>query len=98
MDIQIGEQSLGGQLQFESRDFSAGGVFLKSDLLFEKGEVLLLTFVLPGASFAIRTRGKVVRVDKDAVAEDGRSLAGMGVEFLDLNEAEKAALLEYLSD
>lgn len=98
VEIQIGDQSLGGELQFESRDFSAGGVFLKSDLLFEKGEVLLLSFVLPSASFAIRTRGRVVRVDKDAQAEDGTSASGMGIEFLDLSEAEKAALVAHLAD
>ncbi len=97
VEIQVGDQSMGGQLQFESLDFSAGGVFLKSDLLFEKGEILLMSFVLPGASFAIRTRGRVVRVNKDDITENDTKAAGMGIEFLDLSEAERAALVEYLS-
>jgi c-di-GMP-binding flagellar brake protein YcgR len=96
VEIQVGDTSMGAELRFDSHDFSAGGVFLRSDLLLEVGEVLWISFILPAASIAIRTRGRVVRVHKDASADRADQVAGMGIEFLDLGEIERAALSEYL--
>jgi len=96
VEIQVGDTSLGGELHFDSLDFSEGGVFLASDLLFDLGEVLWISFVLPEAAFAIRTRGRVVWVRKEVDPAQPDEVAGMGIAFLDLSEAERAALGEYL--
>lgn len=96
VEIQVGDTSLGAELRFDSHNFSEGGVFLKSELLLEIGEVLWISFVLTGADIAIRTRGRVVWVHKDPKPGDPHDVAGMGIEFLDLDESERAALAEYL--
>jgi uncharacterized protein (TIGR02266 family) len=79
-----------GGIRFESADVSGGGAFLRSDLLFEVGEVLNLDFHLPGGR-RIQTRGRVVRVSRDHT--DERS-PGMGVEFVDLAAEDRAAIEE----
>ena len=48
-------------IRFSSGDISGGGAFLRSDLLFEVGEMLVMEFDLPGGRH-IRTQGRVVRV------------------------------------
>ncbi len=98
VELQVGDTSLGGELHFDSLDFSEGGVFLASELLFDVGEVLWISFVLPEASFAIRTRGRVVWTRKEVDPAQPDELPGMGIAFLDLSAAERAALGEYLSD
>jgi uncharacterized protein (TIGR02266 family) len=95
VEIRVGDTTLDGALQFDSRDFSAGGVFLKSELLFEPDEVLWLSFVLPGADLAVRTRGRVVWVNKEP-GPGPEDEAGMGIAFLDLDATERAALDTYL--
>ncbi len=91
VEIQVGDGSAGGELCFDSRDVSEGGVFLRSDLLLEVGETFFLTFVLPGAEVALRTRGRVTWVNRDSQSRPDDP-PGMGVQFLDLSEAEREAL------
>jgi hypothetical protein len=50
-----------------------------------------ISFVLPGAAFTIRTRGRVVWVHRNPDENDPTDAAGMGIEFMDLNDAERAA-------
>ncbi|NMB74048.1 MAG: hypothetical protein GYA21_02830 [Myxococcales bacterium] len=91
VEIHVGDGSAGGELCFDSRDVSEGGVFLRSDLLLEVGETFFLTFVLPGAEVALRTRGRVTWVNRDSqIGPDDPP--GMGVQFLDLSAAEREAL------
>ncbi|RLB56160.1 MAG: hypothetical protein DRI34_09525 [Deltaproteobacteria bacterium] len=97
-EFELADGISGGEIFFESRDLSGGGVFLKSDLLLEVGEIFWISFRLPGTEVAIRTRGKVVRVNREADGSDPRQQAGMGIQFLDLNEAERAALEAYLQE
>ena len=52
-----------GGIRFASADVSGGGAFLRSDLLFEVGEILTLEFDLPGGRH-VRARGRVVRVSR----------------------------------
>jgi uncharacterized protein (TIGR02266 family) len=94
-EFQVGDSTVGGELSFDSRNVSEGGTFLKSDLLLEVGEILWLSFVLPGTSVAIRTRGKVVWVNRNPDENDPTDLPGMGVKFLDLSDAEEEALKAY---
>jgi uncharacterized protein (TIGR02266 family) len=93
--IDVIEGSLGVQIRFETQNVSQGGVFIESDLLYDEGEIIWLSFTLPGA-MEIRTRGRVVWVKKDVSEDDPEDRPGMGIEFLDLSTAERAALEGYL--
>jgi len=75
-------------IRFASGDISGGGAFLRSDLLFEVGETLVLEFDLPGGRH-IRTQGRVVRVARGGAKD---RFPGMGLEFIDLSPDDRAAI------
>ena len=77
-------------IRFDSADVSGGGAFLRSDILFEVGELLLLQFSLPDGR-PIRARGRVVRTTRE-VDEARERIAGMGVEFVDLAPEDRDAI------
>jgi hypothetical protein len=82
-----------GTLVFEASDVSAGGAFLRSDLLLEKGELLTLEiFVADGGLLEIRARVAWVR---RFPKEDEHP--GMGIEFLLRDGAERALLDQALA-
>jgi Tfp pilus assembly protein PilZ len=83
-----------GTLIFDAADISIGGAFLKSDLLLEPGEELGLTFTLPNRP-EIHTRARVAWVSR--FPRKGQP-PGMGVEFLDLSQAEREVLEKFLFD
>ena len=64
------------------------GAFLRSDLLFEVGEMLVMEFDLPGGRH-IRTQGRVVRVARGGAKD---RFPGMGLEFIDLSPDDRAAI------
>jgi Tfp pilus assembly protein PilZ len=77
-------------IRFDSADVSGGGAFLRSDMLFEVGEILLLQFSLPDGR-PIRVRGRVVRATREV--DQGRDRhAGMGVEFVGLSAEDREAI------
>jgi Tfp pilus assembly protein PilZ len=82
-----------GGVRLDTADASEGGVFLRSDLLFEVGELLELAITLPGGS-VIEATGRVVRVvrrrEQDAVP-------GMGIEFTRLAMSDRRAIAENLA-
>ncbi len=86
-----------GSILFDSADVSTGGAFLRTDLLFEVGELLVLQFQLPrteaGDGPHIRTAGRVTRVSRGQAKE----IPGMGVEFVDLRPEDRAAIEERLN-
>jgi hypothetical protein len=75
-------------IRLGAADLSPGGAFLSSDLLFEIGEVLNLAIELE-ASRRILARGRVVRVSRGTNAGE---VPGMGIEFVELSSADRAAL------
>ena len=81
-------------IQFSTQDLSAGGAFVRSHLLFEIGEVLHLQVAVPDGR-QIRSRGKVVRVARDT-GDD--VVPGMGIQFIDLADADRELLNELLRD
>jgi uncharacterized protein (TIGR02266 family) len=84
-----------GLLIFTSADVSAGGAFLKSDLLLEQGEALSLEFHLDHRKDPIRVQARVAWVRR---FPEPPQPAGMGVEFIDLGEDDRAALLAVVAD
>jgi uncharacterized protein (TIGR02266 family) len=81
-----------GGLELDMRDLSAGGAFVRSDLLFELGEVVGISFRIPPER-EVHARARVTRV----VREQNGDAPGMGIEFLDLDEDDRAALRTYLA-
>jgi len=75
-----------GDIQLDAADLSEGGAFLRSDLLFEEGETLMLDIPLPSGK-NISAEGRVVRVDR---TEAGK--AGMGIAFTCLDETDRRIL------
>jgi Tfp pilus assembly protein PilZ len=90
-----GTESSGvGELTFEAVDLSAGGTFLKADLLFEQGERLWLQFKVPGVPKMMYAEGRVRWVRRFPEAEEH---GGMGVEFETITEDDRAVLTRYLA-
>jgi c-di-GMP-binding flagellar brake protein YcgR len=77
-----------GQIQFDTQDLSAGGAFIRSDLLFEVGEELGCEIQLPQGPL-VKARAKVVRVVRDS-GDD--AMPGMGIAFLQLSDADREAI------
>jgi uncharacterized protein (TIGR02266 family) len=75
-------------IEFSMQDLSTGGAFIRSQLLFEIGEVLRLQFALPNGR-SVRAGGRVVRVARDT-GDD--VVPGMGIEFVDLADADREAV------
>jgi c-di-GMP-binding flagellar brake protein YcgR len=78
-------------IRFGAADISEDGAFLRSDLLFEVGEILNLEIQLSPTT-RLRTRGRVVRVSRDEAAP------GMGIEFVELSPQDRAAIDQALSE
>lgn len=82
-----------GQLLFEGTDLSPGGSFLRSELLLEEGETLVLEFRVPGVPRLMKAQARVAWVRRFPRPEED---AGMGVEFLAMSEEDRQVLVEYL--
>ena len=78
-----------GEVFFESADLSRGGMFLRSDFLLEIGTPLELWFSAPSTSEKLVVSARVAWIESDLAAEKG---PGMGVEFLNLNDAGRRFL------
>ncbi len=97
VDIVVGSRHTGGECFFESANLSEGGAFLVSGLLLAVGEVILLTFSIPGTQVIVQTRARVAWVNRSPDENDPTSRPGMGIEFLDLSDHELAALSDHLA-
>lgn len=82
-----------GRLVFESADVSAGGTFLRSELLFEPDEVLSLELQV-GDGQVVRATARVAWVRR--FPQRGEP-AGMGLEFTAMGEADRAVLARLLA-
>jgi uncharacterized protein (TIGR02266 family) len=89
-----GESAEGiGHLLFEGADLSAGGTFLKSDLLLEQGESLALEFRLPRLSKVIRAQARVAWVRR---FPKNHEVPGMGIEFSAMADDDRSVIAQYL--
>ncbi|PZR05543.1 MAG: hypothetical protein DI536_31995 [Archangium gephyra] len=82
-----------GTLTFVSQDVSSGGAFLKSELLLEQGEALSVQFDVPNEG-PVRAEARVAWVRR--FPEVGQ-FAGMGVEFVSISDADRAAIVRWLA-
>jgi uncharacterized protein (TIGR02266 family) len=79
-------------LRLNTADLSEGGVFLRSDLLFEVGESLSLEIPL-AAGETLAARGRVAWVTRGGA---GDTPAGMGIEFERLSPQDRRRLTQSL--
>jgi type IV pilus assembly protein PilZ len=80
--------------QFYLRDISQGGVFVRAKRLQDVGTPLTLLLSMPDGE-EIRVTGKVAHRTLPEEATDTEP-AGMGVEFIDLTEAKRKQIADYL--
>lgn len=73
---------------------SRGGMFIRTRSAYEPGQTLFLSFHVPGLSEPVRIRGRVAhhafRTDRDE--------GGIGVEFIDIDEASREMLIAYAQE
>jgi c-di-GMP-binding flagellar brake protein YcgR len=93
--VRDAESRAKGAIRFDSADVSGGGAFLRSDLLFEIGDLITIEFDLPGGGPHVSARGRVVRVSRGSSGRRDEA-PGMGVEFIDLSPGDRAAIEERL--
>jgi hypothetical protein len=79
-------------VRLDTADLSEGGLFLRSDLLFEVGEDLTLEIPVGGGKTTTAT-GRVAWVTRGTGKKDS---AGMGIEFARLSAHDRRALADSL--
>jgi len=80
------------QIIGQAKDLGEKGLLLESSTAISVGSVLDLEFYLPGTRAQVKAKAKVVRSVK---GPDGTPLAGL--EFIDLSQADQAAILDYVT-
>lgn len=96
-EISAGITRAGAEVFFDTKDLSRGGVFLRSSLLFERGQRLFIFLELPGLPERLKITGEVVWVEhRPPGPGDDRVVNGMGLKFLDLSEADARVIDAFL--
>lgn len=85
-----------GDLYFETKDISTGGIFITSDLLLDVGEKLHLEFHLPDSNKPVQAEGTVVRVIRVPRLPDQDFKPGMGIKFTKISDEDKKRLENFL--
>ena len=79
-------------VRLDTADLSEGGLFLRSDLLFEVGEDLSIEIPVGDGKVAV-AHGRVAWVTRGS---GNKASAGMGIEFARLSEDDRRALADSL--
>ncbi len=94
--VKVAEVGTSDSFSFETEDLCPGGAFLRSDLLFEPEQLLKISMQLPQAGLALESIARVAWVNREPEPDHTYRNPGMGMQFLDLPEAERAALQTWL--
>jgi uncharacterized protein (TIGR02266 family) len=94
VEVPIEYQSLRSFQKSAMFSLSTRGVFIRTAVPFELGERLILRFSLPGREASIKVVGQVVWRNADPGKPGG---VGMGIQFLDLAAADRAAIERHLA-
>jgi uncharacterized protein (TIGR02266 family) len=89
--VQFRSDSFDAFIAEYSLNISMGGIFIKTSHPHELGSLVYLQFSLKDGSRLIEGMGRVVRVNHVQTAEQTQ---GMGIEFLNFDEASKALVRE----
>ncbi len=74
-----------------TKDISMGGMFIETTNIHKPGSMAFLDFYLPGVKKMFKLKGKVAWV-KSSENADPDKRTGMGIEFVDLDDGNKAYL------
>lgn len=77
-----------------SVNLSTTGIFIVTDSGFDAGAVLELHFSLPNSKKIIKVNGRVVW--KSTTQSGGKKLAGLGIEFLNLDSDSEQIISDYI--
>ena len=87
-------------VNFSVIDISEGGLFVRSNILWEPGQIFFLRFSLPGSDHLISVKGEVARSeDKYFLFHDEDTkdpIPGMGIRFVDLSEEDREEIREFI--
>jgi uncharacterized protein (TIGR02266 family) len=95
VEVEVGFESDHNFYTGLTQDISSGGLFVATHHLRPVGTHVLVSFTLPGRKEAIRADSEV-RWLRDARAMRTDQPQGMGLRFLDLAPADKAAIVAFL--
>ncbi|MBI2068397.1 MAG: PilZ domain-containing protein [Deltaproteobacteria bacterium] len=84
-----------GFIYFYSVDVSVGGVYFESDVPLKLGTKVFLSFLLGEGGPMIRSTGQVVRVERETGS--GFLVLGVGIKFVDISEASRKLIDQYVS-
>ncbi len=85
-----------GVLYFFSKDVSAGGLFLESDIPIRLGTQVFLRFSLTAKSKPIQATGEVIRVMRDKKGADGKEKVGIGIQFIYIHPLDRELIQEFI--
>jgi len=94
--VKVTEKVSGLFEHFGSTNISAGGMFLKSERPHPVGSELELEFALPGRDGVVSVAARVVRTVPPG--NRGGYEPGMGVEFTEIDPADKKAIEEFVRE
>lgn len=83
------------KLAGNSEDVSAEGMFLVSDRLLEKGDILKIEIALPNEAKPIRAFSEVVRVSKEGLSDNKQ---GVGIYFMALRDEDADKIGHFVSN
>jgi len=87
----------GGQILTDyTVNLSTGGVFVETSHTFAPDEELIASFVLPGRVEELRCRARVAWVNVPGQLIKPLLPPGIGVQFLDLSDSERAEILAFV--
>ena len=95
--VVLKDRTFDGAMYFFSRNVSSTGIFIESNLFLQEGVIVRLQFLLPGSDFAVDAVGRVIRVESRMEPQEG-IVPGLGIEFLEITDEEKAQIETFASD
>ena len=91
--VEVSYECGGGSFTDQTMDLSARGLYIVTGRPLEIGSTLTVSFNLPGFDHNFRIGGRVVRNRLDDALG---SPAGMGIEFLDVDEEDERVLIQFV--
>jgi type IV pilus assembly protein PilZ len=93
-EVKVDYRTVGSFITDYSKDISQGGLFIATSLPLEIGESVRLRITLPGRDLPFALEGVVRWNAKPTEREKGP--AGMGIEFLNFDEAVREELRRFV--
>ncbi len=84
---------------YTASNLSEGGLFIKSDLLWEPDSILSVSFNLPGRLESVKAKVKVARLEETFdIFGENVDVHGMGLKFIDISDEDFNFLKKVIGD